>query len=446
MRVDGEHSHIKTPESSVPSDADLPSLNSALLRLWGVAQTDDEIPAHRIGMEHLAPEDPLPFDHGPEFDFADVFEYNDPFRNRPFPEEEEAHADRDFRNSQANSRTPLIPKNQIPEPETDGSPAAIMGNYYRKIESRMGYRFILGGRRHFGYYRKDTSWPFPIKKALRAMEDCLMNSLDIPPGEALVLDAGCGNGYVAMHLAWHGQMRVHCIDVVARHVLKTQRNVARRRLEESVTAAKMDYCNLSEIGKNTFDAVFAMETLCHAEDPKRGFTEFLRVLKLKGTLVLHELVQSDTVDCPESFEASSKVFLSLNHVTILGESVLKEIVEKQGFENVVVEDISAHIMPMLRLFFAMAFVPSSFLRLFRLHRFFVDQASATASAMILYRGIKMGYWKYIVVKGKKPDIIVHRSAPISIPKRIPSHPEAWPFTPSRPFLNQRGFPDDWHVH
>ena len=111
----------------------------------------------------------------------------------------------------ANSTTPLIPHNENPvlEPESDNSPATVMGQCYSAFEPRIAYRVMLGGRTHSRFYPKGTYWPFPIEKTLRAMEDRLMESLNIGPGVRILLDTGCGESYVAMHLVQRRRMRVH---------------------------------------------------------------------------------------------------------------------------------------------------------------------------------------------------------------------------------------------
>lgn len=51
----------------------------------------------------------------------------------------------------------------------------------------MGYtRFVLGGTRHFGYYEHGTWWPFPLSRALLAMEDKLAASLGLAPGGSIL--------------------------------------------------------------------------------------------------------------------------------------------------------------------------------------------------------------------------------------------------------------------
>jgi hypothetical protein len=76
-------------------------------------------------------------------------------------------------------------------------------SYYASLESCIGYLLLLGGTRHFGYYDKDTYWPFPINGALRMMEDHLFDTLGLKH-RAQVLDAGCGVAHVAIHMAEKG--------------------------------------------------------------------------------------------------------------------------------------------------------------------------------------------------------------------------------------------------
>jgi len=58
-----------------------------------------------------------------------------------------------------------------------------------------------------------------------------------------VLDAGCGAGYVATHLAEAGYC-VYGIDVVDHHIVKARRNVKTRGLEGKITVTSGDYCTI----------------------------------------------------------------------------------------------------------------------------------------------------------------------------------------------------------
>ncbi|KAL7947128.1 hypothetical protein V8C42DRAFT_319709 [Trichoderma barbatum] len=39
--------------------------------------------------------------------------------------------------------------------------------YYESWDSRIVYQVIMGGTQHFGYWEKDTYWPFPLRSKLR---------------------------------------------------------------------------------------------------------------------------------------------------------------------------------------------------------------------------------------------------------------------------------------
>jgi hypothetical protein len=70
--------------------------------------------------------------------------------------------------------------------------------YYRSPESRLAYRLLLGGTKHFGYY-PEGGGRLSMTAAMRRMEDKLGQTPALPPG-ARVLDAGCGEGDVAVRL------------------------------------------------------------------------------------------------------------------------------------------------------------------------------------------------------------------------------------------------------
>lgn len=77
------------------------------------------------------------------------------------------------------------------------NPNPVLQSYYASLESRIGYRIVLGGTRHLGYYATPTSSPIPIGPALRAMEAEVLRALQCSRG-ARILDAGCGVGHVAL--------------------------------------------------------------------------------------------------------------------------------------------------------------------------------------------------------------------------------------------------------
>ncbi len=288
------------------------------------------------------------------------------------------------------------------EPLINHNPS--LQSYYTSLESRIGYQLFLGGTRHFGYYQPNTRWPFPITAALRRMEDHLFNSLKLEPG-ARVLDAGCGVGHVAMHLAGKG-LQVYGIDVVKNHVRWAQQCIKDRGFEKSVTVRLMDYHHLEELPNESFDGVYTMETLVHATDPEKVVGEFFRVLRPGGSIALYEYDHPKRDALPK--DVPNDLLRSLDQVNRRASmpanesfeyGVLQSMLERRGFQDVVVEDLSENIKPMIMLFYIVAYIPFLVIRLLGLEAWFVN----TQAGVQGYQVLKWGLWRYVAVTAKKPS-------------------------------------------
>jgi len=274
---------------------------------------------------------------------------------------------------------------------------SMLQSYYASLESRIGYRFILGGTRHFGYWKSDTWWPFPLTPALRAMEQQLYQSLDLPAG-SFVLDAGCGVGHVAMYMARKG-LKVSGIDIVARHALRAAQNVSRAGLSSSVDIQTGDYHHLP-FPDASFDGMYTMETFVHAFDPEGALREFWRVLRPGAHLAMHEYDHVPLDKAPSEYR---KAMLEINfHTALPGNTrfepgVLQELLADAGFVDVRTRNMSENITPMTRLFYVMGFLPWLIVCFFGLQKYFIN----TVSGVQMYRGRDM--WRYISVTARKPE-------------------------------------------
>ncbi|MCJ1320600.1 hypothetical protein MMC15_005940 [Xylographa vitiligo] len=286
-------------------------------------------------------------------------------------------------------------------PTIDLNPS--LQSYYAAFESRIGYHLILGGTRHFGYYQPGTIWPFPISSALRRMEDHLFDSLQLNSG-AKVLDAGCGLGHVAIHMARKG-LFVDGIDVVTNHVQWAQQEIRAQGLDNAVNVRLMDYHHLDAFDDASFEGVYTMETFVHATDPKKALGEFYRVMKPGGTIALYEYDHCNLdhagKDLPKGLVESMQQInkrASMPSNEAFAEGVLERMMEDQGFQNVMLRDLSQNIKPMLRLFFLLAYIPYFFICLLGLQAWFVN----TEAGVQGYRALKMGLGRYVAVTATKP--------------------------------------------
>jgi len=228
--------------------------------------------------------------------------------------------------------------------------------YYDRGESRIGYRLLLGGTKHFGYYEPgDSRWNF--RAGMRRMEDKLAERLDPPPSYGdvrtlRILDAGCGVGNVARALAARHGMDVTGIDILDFNLAEAKRRTAKAGLEDRTRFQHGDYHHL-EFEDASFDGAYTMETFVHSADPKAALAEFFRVLRPGGRLVMLEYSRTpDEEVSPEANDAMRRVcegavmpaWLQLYH------GKLDELLADQGFEVTPAVDVTANMMPMLRAF------------------------------------------------------------------------------------------------
>lgn len=252
-----------------------------------------------------------------------------------------------------------------------------------------------------GYYDQDTYWPFPISKVLRAMEEQLFQSLGLSVGNQ-VLDAGCGIGHVAIHLARKG-LRVQGVDIVDRHVAKAQENIKKEGLDEMIHVRKMDYHHLG-FADSSFDGLFTMETFVHSTDPERALREFFRVLRPGGRIALYEYDHTHPNVPNGSYQ---RLATALDHINTLAampanarfkEGVLQRMLEDTGFQDVKVHDLSINVKPMARLFFIIAYIPYLLFVFLGLQAWFVN----TMAGVEGYRALSRGLWRYTAVTARKP--------------------------------------------
>ena len=273
----------------------------------------------------------------------------------------------------------------------------VLQQYYASWESRIGYRLLLGGTRHFGYYANPTSSAIPISPSLRAMEAQLLHGLHCPKGSR-VLDAGCGVGHVALYMVEHGGYKIDCIDVVSRHIVRARKNIRAAGMEKVITAHRGDYHHLEEFEDGSFDGIYTMETLVHSTDPLKVLREFLRILKPGGRVALNEYDHIDLDKAPKNLADSMRKvnkYAAMPANASFEKDVLKDLLQEAGFRDVELRDMSKHIVPMLWLFYIIAIVPYLIFQFLGIEHHFVNTVAGVES----YQGRSI--WRYIQVTGRK---------------------------------------------
>lgn len=111
--------------------------------------------------------------------------------------------------------------------------------------------------------------------------------LDLRPN-SYVLEAGCGSGGYALHVAAKVGCRLVGLDINAPGVRNANQLALARGL---ASQARFEQCDVSTnlpFGDKTFDAVFANDVLCHLPGRLEVLREMLRVLKLGGRMLFSD--------------------------------------------------------------------------------------------------------------------------------------------------------------
>ncbi len=251
---------------------------------------------------------------------------------------------------------------------------------------------MLGGVKHFGYYPLGQE-NIQGAKAQELMNEQLALSLSLPEGSK-VLDAGCGEGSVALYLAKRCKYEITGIDLLDFDLDRARQNVKRLGFKSQISFFQADYSDTG-LPDSSFDAIYTMETLVHSPDFKRTITEFHRLLKPGGKLVLVEYSKAPKEEL--SLEAQ-QAFTRVNHLSAMpafeqfAYGVLEHALVEGGFEAIQSRDITERMLPMLRKFYRLAKIPFYIVSSLGLEDHFVNAMSAVVFIQ------NLGSWKYNIIK------------------------------------------------
>ncbi len=166
---------------------------------------------------------------------------------------------------------PIIDKKYIAEYYDQTLP------YYTKFWSRDPESNAL----HYGFWENGTK---SVKEALLNENRFLSEIAGIKSTDK-VLDAGCGIGGSGLWIGKNIGATVTGITLSARQLERAKELAVKNNLGERVNFCAGDYIH-TDFADNSFDVVWAIESVCHAERKIEFLKEAHRILRKNGRLVV----------------------------------------------------------------------------------------------------------------------------------------------------------------
>merc|ERR1719436_942246 len=190
------------------------------------------------------------------------------------------------------------------------------------------YEWGWGTSFHFADRRQGETFDQSIKRH----EYYLAGRLGVNRG-ATVLDCGCGIGGPARNIAKFTGAQIKAVTINQFQVNRGNSISAREGLREQVELIQADFMKLP-FPDASFDAVYAIESTCHAPDRNGVYGEILRVLKPGGLFACYEWCLTDKYDAKDELHRRIKKDIEVGDglPDLVHTSVCTEALANSGFK------------------------------------------------------------------------------------------------------------------
>ncbi len=250
---------------------------------------------------------------------------------------------------------------------------------------------------HYGYWDENTK---NLRESLTNMNVQLAAIASIKKND-FVLDAGCGVGGSSIFLAKEVGCKVKGITLSEKQVHTAKMNALKNGVAGRAEFEVNNYC-ATGYADESFDVVWAIESVCHVSEKAEFLKEAYRILKKGGRLILADFFSNSKNHSTDPNNLLSKWATTWAVPEFEHFKTFKDKAYQEGFNKVEDIDATKNIKPSalrLHLAFYPGYVCDGFLRMVgkrnELHK------ANLWSTYYQYKSLKQGLWSYHIFKATK---------------------------------------------
>ncbi len=267
-----------------------------------------------------------------------------------------------------------------------------------EIHYRVFWNLDKSSSLHYGYWDAATK---NFHEALLNINAILSKKININK-EDIVLDAGCGIGGSSVWLAKNIGCNVTGISLSNKQVNTANQRATKNEVENLATFYQKDFTQTG-FTNESFSVVWAIESVCHAQDKSQFINEAFRLLNKSGRLVLADFFKKENLQGKDA----EQIKLWANGWAVPDFSTVEQFetqLQQAGFINIKIEDASQNIWPSVKRLYRAYYAGKVLGFLYGLLK---PKASNEGkrnieTAKYQYKTFKKELWKYWIISAEKP--------------------------------------------
>jgi len=271
--------------------------------------------------------------------------------------------------------------------------------YYE--ETFIDYFFVLGLWQHlgmhYGFYDRPKQ---PLKDAILNMNRVLADKASIKSGMK-VLDAGCGVGGSAIWLASNKGVEVTGITLVENQRIKAEKLAKKHGVTNKTFFLVCDYFKTG-FPDNSFDVVWAIESVCYAEDKEAFLREVKRILRPHGRLVIADFWKKKSKLSPEENELMMKWLDGWAMPELSTITKFEDELRKADFRNIQYDNVTDNILPFSQWLYRRGLIAYPIAKILEWLKIRSGIGTGNVKAAILQnKTLKKHLWAYVIFTAQK---------------------------------------------